>query len=76
MISNEALVNALRKLGFRHKRQTERVNIMKLQGGTTRVSVTRNRRHDKNYARTILRQAGMVEAEIEKFLTQCDDTLH
>ncbi len=68
MIPNDALINALRSLKFTFKRQSDRVSIYKQRGTTLRVSVRRNKKHDEMYARVILRQAGMLPAEIDSFI--------
>jgi hypothetical protein len=68
LIPNDALANALRDLGFEFKRQADRVMIWKKRGTTCRVSVRRNSSHDIEYSRTVLKLAGMPEAEIEIFV--------
>jgi hypothetical protein len=71
VIPNDALSNALRPLNFTFKRQADRVMIWKQRGSTLRVSVRRNSAHDEEYARTVLRQAGMPADEIEAFIRSC-----
>ena len=70
MIPNDALTNALRSLGFVFKRQTERVKLWKRRGSTSRVTVRANSSHDEDYARAILRQAGMPTEAIERFIAE------
>lgn len=59
MIPHDALINALRSLNFRFKRQADRVEVYKQSGTTRRVEVRRHDWHDETAVRTILRQAGM-----------------
>jgi len=68
VVPNEALTRALRSLNFTFKRQADRVMIWKQRGSTLRVAVRRNALHDETYARTILKQAGMAEADIDNFI--------
>lgn len=70
MVPNDALINALRSLSFDFKRQTDRVMIYKKRGSSVRVGVRRNVAHDEDYARVILRQAGMAADQIESFIRQ------
>ena len=76
MIPHEALINALRTLRFHYKKQTDRVQIYKQSGSTLRVAIRRNAVHDESYARTLLRQAGMPEGEIERFIASVQMTRH
>lgn len=69
MIPNDTLINALRSLNFRFKRQTDRVAIYKQKGTTLRVAIRRNQLHDETYTRTVLRQAGMALADINNFIS-------
>jgi hypothetical protein len=69
VIPNDALTNALRSLNFTFKRQADRVMIWKQRGSTRRVSVRRNRFHDPDYARVVLKQAGISPEDIEKFIS-------
>ena len=63
MIPKDALINALRSLDFTFKRQADRVEIWKQRGTTRRAAVRRRDLLDDKYAETLLRQAGMPEAE-------------
>ena len=76
MIPNDALINALRSLGFEFKKQCDRVNIWKKAGSTLRSSVRRNAYHSEEYAESILRQAGMPDAAIRVFIAQCRTGRH
>lgn len=69
MIPHDALINALRSLNFRFKRQADRVEIYKQSGSTRRVEIRRHDWHDEITVRTILRQAGMEPAQINAFVT-------
>lgn len=70
MIPNEALTNALRSLNFTFQRQADRVMLWRQRGSQLRAAIRRNKEHDPEYARTILRNAGMLHAEIEKFISE------
>lgn len=72
MIPSDALTNALRSLNFKFKRQADRVMIWKQRGSTLRVSVRRNRFHDPDYARIVLKQAGMSPEDIENFINSAN----
>lgn len=76
MIPHDALINALRDLGFRFKRQADRVEIYKQQGTTRRVEIRRHNWHDETAARTILRQAGMAAERINEFIVATKQTRH
>lgn len=69
MIPNDALINALRDLGYRYKDQTDKVMLYKKSGSTARVALRRTQLHDDVYARTLLRQAGMSPVNIEQFIS-------
>jgi hypothetical protein len=70
MISHEALRNGIRSQRFTYKNQTDRVELWKQQGSTQRVELRRRDFHDDAYARAVLRQAGMADEEIEKFIAE------
>ena len=70
MIPNDALINALRSLGFVFKKQHPRVMLYKKQGETLRVEVRRRDNHDEQYARIVLRQAGMTKDNIDRFVAE------
>lgn len=76
MIPHDALINALRSLKFRFKRQADRVEIYKQSGSTLRVEVRRHDWHDETAARQILKHAGMPQAEIDQFITEAKKTRH
>ena len=68
MIQNAALINALKSLGYTFKTQSERVVIYKLSGNTKRVEIHKRDYHDPAEVRAILRRAGMLREDIEKFI--------
>ena len=72
MIRNEALINVVRSQGYRFKKSTGRVNLYKERGGTRRIAIRRNRQHAPEYARIVLRDAGMSAPDIEEFIVQTD----
>ncbi len=76
MIPNDALTNAVRSLGYKFKRQADRVNIFKKTGGTERVAIRRNVMHDEDYAVQVLRQAGMAPGDIERFIQSVKTSKH
>ena len=71
MVPHDALINALRELGYTFKRQTSRVQIYRKRGGIERVAIRRSRSHAPEAARSILRNGGMDEEGIERFLSTC-----
>jgi hypothetical protein len=70
MISHEALHNGIRSQRFGYKNQTDRVELWKQQGSTKRVEIRRRDFHGDDYARAVLRQTGMADEEIEKFIAE------
>jgi hypothetical protein len=74
LVPHEALRNAVRGLGFTFKKQTDRVELFRKRGSTLRVAIRRLDLHSEAYARQILRQAGMIDSEIEEFIasTRCN----
>lgn len=73
MVPNDALINAVRSLGFRFKKQTQRTSLYKQPGTTKRVLIRRNARHDERYARVLLAQAGMRPRQIDRFIAEASD---
>lgn len=70
MIPNDALINILRSQNFTFKRQTDRINLYRQRGGTTRVAVKKSQFHTPEYARSVLRIAGVDDNRIKRFLAQ------
>jgi len=68
VIPNDALINALRKLGYKFKDQKDRVALYKKPGSTARIGVRRIDLHDEQAVRILLKQAGMPQTEIESFI--------
>lgn len=68
MIPHDALINALRELGFQFKDQADRTLLYKQKGTTKRVHIRRISLHDEKAARILLTQAGMPLDEIENFI--------
>lgn len=73
MIQNDALINALRSLGYRFKKQTDRMMLYKRSGSSDRVMVRRNSAHSPEYARTVLKQAGMPPDQIDSFINSTNN---
>jgi hypothetical protein len=76
VIPNDALINALRSLKFKFKRQADRVEIWKQSGSTCRVEVRRHDYHDETAVRIILKHAGMPDAEIQAFIESAKTKNH
>jgi hypothetical protein len=70
MVPNDALLNVLRSRGFEFKRQADRVMLWKQRGSSKRVAVRRHGAHDEDYVRSLLKQAGMTDEDIESFIRQ------
>jgi hypothetical protein len=71
LIPNDALINALRRsCKFEFKNQSQRIWLYKKKGGTKRVEVQKRDFHEVEYARAVLRNAGMPPDEIEKFISE------
>lgn len=67
MIAREHLLNRLRALHYKHKRDTR--NSVQLWGrGTHRIVIPKNQLVDPETVRSILRQCGMPEDDIQKFI--------
>lgn len=66
MPTREQLCNRLREAGFRFKRQADRTMLWRR--GVDRIFVPRRNDISDEATRSILRQAGLTEPEIEAFL--------
>ena len=66
-IHREHLLNKLRALGFRFKKQSERVDLFHRPTDGCRVEVRRKDLLDEQACRIILRQAGCAAAEVNEF---------
>lgn len=69
MIRRETFYNKLGELGYRFKRQTDRVLLYKKPNNPTFVTVPRRDLIDEDYVRTTLRVCGCSLDEIERFIT-------
>lgn len=70
MIQRDALINAIRELGYHFKRQAPRTELYKKAGSTNRLHITRRKSLAPEDARSILLHAGMPLEEVERFLAQ------
>ena len=68
MHSHKKLLDAVRSLGYEFKRRTKRVDIYRQRGTGKRISLSIRKLHSPEYCMTILRQAGMDQADVEAFL--------
>lgn len=68
MITREALVRKLRELGYKFKRQTDRVEIYKRR--TDYANVPRRDLVSELNVRKILDNAGCSREDIERFISQ------
>jgi len=50
--------------------------IYRQRGTTKRVEVRRHNWHDEEYCAILLRQAGMPEDEVAKFIAATSETVH
>ena len=69
-VPRDRLLNKLRELGFRHRRDAKRVALWGSSGSRKRVSVPRNPLIPDEAVKSILGQAGCDREEIESFLRQ------
>lgn len=76
MISNTALINALRSIGYTFNKQTDRTMVWKKRGATDRAMIRRHENHSEEYARQVLRLAGMPMADIDDFVSSAKITTH
>ena len=70
MISREQLLDAIRKKGFEHRKENKRSNIFKKPGTAYRVTMSKSAYYDANAVKTVLRDAGYADTEIQAFLAQ------
>ena len=68
MIPRDSLINKLRALGYSYKDQQKRTDLYRRRGGTEIAFVPRTRLLTERYVRSILRQAGCEDADIEAFI--------
>jgi len=55
-------------LKFTYKGESQRITLWKKRGATDRVEIIKRDYHDESYARSILRQAGMHQVDIDAFV--------
>ena len=70
MATREEVINKLKEVGYRFKRNAWRVTIFKKQGGTHRVEVPVRDIISDEWVRNAFRQVGLSKDEIESFLRQ------
>lgn len=70
MIYTNTLRNFVRDHGFSFKKQGRRRDIYKRPGDPHRMMLPRTSSVDDDFARSLLRQAGIDDAQIEAFITQ------
>lgn len=70
MISTNTLRNFVRDHGFGFKKQGRRRDIYKRAGDPHRMMLPRTSSVDDDFARSLLRQAGIDEDQIEAFIVQ------
>ena len=69
MVQRSNIINVLRRLGYKYKDQTKRMTLYKKEGSTQRVLIPRSSLVMPEQARSILRQAGMPDEEVERFIS-------
>lgn len=69
MIKREQLINKLRELGYKYKRQSDRVEIY--ARGTQRVLLPRRDLIPVALAQILVRQAGASESDALAFIRAC-----
>jgi len=70
MIPRQRLRNKLLELGFSFSIRTKRVEVHRQKGSTKRIELTHNKEFSEAYVRIVLKQAGMQEDDIERFIGQ------
>lgn len=68
MASRDVLLNGLRALGYKFKRETERVEIWRLPGTAKRITISKGSNHDSEYVERVLPKCGMSAADIAQHL--------
>ncbi len=69
MATREQVINKIKKVGYRFKRDAWRVSIFKKE--THRISVPKRNIIADEWVVSTFRQAGIPNQEIEEFLRQC-----
>lgn len=70
MATREQVINKIKEMGYRFKRDAWRVSVFKKQGGTHRIEVPKRDIISDEWVRGAFRQAGMSAEEITSFLRQ------
>lgn len=70
MIRREHYCNKLRELGFKYKRESDRVYLYKKPGNPSFVAVPRSDLLDEDAVRAQLNLCGCKKDDIEKFIAQ------
>ena len=68
MIRREHFSNKLNELGYRYKRETDRVYLYKKPGNPAFVTIPRRDLLDEDYIRATLRMCGCSAQDIETFV--------
>lgn len=69
-IKSEALIGKLRELGYTFQEQKKRVALWRKRGGSHFVAVPRSNWLAQGYVESTLRQCGVPEAEIIRFVSE------
>ncbi len=70
MIAKRFFVNKIRELGYTHHEQKKRVDIWRKRGGDHYVSIPRCDNLEDAYVVSTLRQCGLKDPEIKRFVTE------
>lgn len=68
MVRREAFINKIRELNYHYKSQQLRTQLWKQKGTTNRMFVPSANLLEDDYVTGTLRQAGLNDVEIKKFL--------
>ena len=68
MVRRSTFINNIRELGYEYKTLQKRTLLYRKTGGTHFISVPRTEWLEDEYVRSVLRQAGISEPEIQSFL--------
>lgn len=74
MISRNRLIAKLRELGYVCTKEKKRLHLYRKPGVTHRIPVPKRNHFDESTIRSILKQAGCVEKEIEEFLKEANSS--
>ena len=68
MVHRPTLLNKIRELGFGYKKRQRRTDLWRKKGATNRITLPLTEELDDSYVRSVLRQNGQSEEEINRFL--------